>query len=1245
MGVKQYIEYEYSEDNVNWHSLLTSLDYYQRERTVTDTDGVLTYSGFTAGVLVRVDGETPVFGVDYRDGIDGQFVSYAYFLKATNPASPVGGSFDGTVETYPTDPDTGNSWSDNLIAPGNNQYVWVSRTVYKKDGNDEWVNIDWTYPVRFTGLNGSVPVIGEDYFNGTLGVYTSFIFHNSVSIPATPIGGTFNGSIETYPVGSWTDNPVTPPVGEVTWVSKTHYTQDVSTGLWTNIGWSVPSQFSGHQGYTPIIGVDFFDAINGTFTSYAFKLSTLKPATPTAGSFSVIFGVATEIMPDGWDDDITSPPDGSYIWITKRIYTETNGSWIGSTWTEPAKFSGEHGYTPVYGTDYTDGTSGIYTSYVFRSLSGVPLVPLGGTYDGAVETMPSDQVGGFWADDPIAPLVGERVWVSIARYENDVQNGTWSKSGWSIPVKFNGEKGQYRKNLYQRKIVKPVDDPDVAPLDWLEVPPTYLEGDGMIWMAFAEFSGNDERLTDWTIVLVETFDLINEITGLLESIDIFSTNTRAELELQIQSIAINAIDGILAQSNLNYITAEYVESINGFRLEINEQVGQILVEGGAVTADTFNAVKILVDTHNGLIATLVQQQIDLDDLTILHTSQIQQSADDITALVSTIGGTDFDLISIRLKGAENAIVTSSVAITNSQIDLINRYMDGSLTAYDLLETAQSVAVAETVLQTLSDENSSQASLLTVLGAKADQAIAGYEENIIAIASEEAARTTQVSELSARVGVTEGDIEATLLRVDSVEVLADGTATAFDLVEGAVNDPTTGLSATYTVANLAQTTADGTATAFSITKGLVDDPTTGLSAGYNLAQLAKTTADGAATSATNITNTVNNVDTGLSATFSLAGLAKTTADGAASSATSITSTVNHPTTGLAQAFIGLEAVTGDVEGLQANAFLVASTTVGGFTRVAGVKATAGALTTNLAFVGDQMQWLDNAGNIGLTYDSTAGGRFRFYDYAHFDLGLSMSSTAEFSFGSAATASKSYFESQSDGMKLGRGNGFNDFKLGYQVSTDTTTLKGPSLRLQNTDSAKTLTLEGHPTYGIEAYTSTYGTIAQFNVIGGVNRLYVPNGYGFFTRNGAGSSAPLHAVQLGTGDIATFRQGGEGSGFIVANIDNSGVFNTLSDINNKIIESTEHTALSKLNSIGKKGYIKYKLKSQSEGKSLIGLIAQDIENEFPELVSTINEEDPNNITKGVNYTGLIGPLLVALAEVTERLEALESSIAKEK
>lgn len=75
-GDSSHIEYQYSNDNISWHDLLTDNDFFRRQRTVTVSDGVTDYGQYTLGVLMRVDGYTPVKGKDYVDGATGDFTSY-----------------------------------------------------------------------------------------------------------------------------------------------------------------------------------------------------------------------------------------------------------------------------------------------------------------------------------------------------------------------------------------------------------------------------------------------------------------------------------------------------------------------------------------------------------------------------------------------------------------------------------------------------------------------------------------------------------------------------------------------------------------------------------------------------------------------------------------------------------------------------------------------------------------------------------------------------------------------------------------------------------------------------------------------------------------------------------------------------------------------------------------------------------------------------------------------------------------
>lgn len=144
-------------------------------------------------------------------------------------------------------------------------------------------------------------------------------------------------------------------------------------------------------------------------------------------------------------------------------------------------------------------------------------------------------------------------------------------------------------------------------------------------------------------------------------------------------------------------------------------------------------------------------------------------------------------------------------------------------------------------------------------------------------------------------------QAIVTQLAQVETNLAGTNSALSIVQGQVNNSTTGLSATFNLAQQANTTANGNTTSISQIQNQINDPNTGLAATASFAQQVNVTANNALSSATAVTNTVNNPTTGLSATNTLAQQAKTTADGAVSSINTINGQINNATTGLSATY--------------------------------------------------------------------------------------------------------------------------------------------------------------------------------------------------------------------------------------------------------------------------------------------------------------------------------------------------------
>ena len=288
--------------------------------TVTDNgDGSYTIEGANGQTITISDGDpgySPIKGTDYFDGLNGDLVSYIFRNSATKPSTPTGGSFDGSAETFPS------GWTDTRTQPGEGVLRWISSVRYKDNGNGTWTKKSaWSEPApdfekgdtgpaptvqdngngsytitsgensitifdgaegdipTFTdngdgsytitnalgetitvtdGEDGNTPVKGVDYFDGLTGDYVSFIYRNASSQPATPTGGSFDGSEETFPSGA-TDTKTTPSAGQKRWVSTVRY-KDNGNGTWSRrTAWSAYSEdfergedgASGKDGLTP----------------------------------------------------------------------------------------------------------------------------------------------------------------------------------------------------------------------------------------------------------------------------------------------------------------------------------------------------------------------------------------------------------------------------------------------------------------------------------------------------------------------------------------------------------------------------------------------------------------------------------------------------------------------------------------------------------------------------------------------------------------------------------------------------------------------------------------------------------------------------------------------------------------------------------------------------------------------------------------------------------------------------------
>ena len=271
-------------------------------------DGTYTIDNGNGDTLIIKDGkngDTPIKGQDYFDGLDGSFVTRVFRNSTTKlTGRPTGGTFNGTIEVTPSSTtDTPSYEVGKITHTSENRYdqntdltwsqrgqwsIWSEYIIQGPKGDQATVVRDGN-KVMITGGNGSVdvfdgntpddapiptftenangsvtinpntgaasvtipkgdkgdnPVFGVDFFNGADGSFTSFVYKNGATKPATrPTGGTFNGSVEGIPnnTSGITDVP-NYTAGQIVWRSQTKYvaTLNTTTGAvtWANSGWS-----------------------------------------------------------------------------------------------------------------------------------------------------------------------------------------------------------------------------------------------------------------------------------------------------------------------------------------------------------------------------------------------------------------------------------------------------------------------------------------------------------------------------------------------------------------------------------------------------------------------------------------------------------------------------------------------------------------------------------------------------------------------------------------------------------------------------------------------------------------------------------------------------------------------------------------------------------------------------------------------------------------------------------------------
>jgi len=440
-----------------WHKNLVNEDIFKYERTVwwysstaylaaRNIDQGIDWLQAEAGTYTSTPwvGPTkikPEVGVDYGYETALIFLYQRSASKVTAPAAPTG-AIRYTFETLAVTEVTAgafNGWSTQI--PSGTDNLWVAaastRSIAPTDdiATNEWV-------IELMAPNGA---------DGATGVYTSYIYINSDTVPADAMfaAGSYDGTTEVFPQVTagvyYTDDPQTPAAGETTYIRIGKYKHTPATELvaesW-NIhtvtyasGWSTATKFSSDTiyeiyEYSPdgIVGTDDDDwSTDLRLTDFYRRTATVTNG--SAGEWSSAVVIRNSIQYDIYEYSI----DGSTLWHTdylsgdlyRRTTVYTNG-----VAGEPSVAARVTGNTPIEGTDYYI-REGAFKSYVYKSsatAAGTP--PNDGTFIGGVETAPT-----AWSGNPTY-TVDEETYVSTGIYEHDAVADTWAlnEDGWSVSV-------------------------------------------------------------------------------------------------------------------------------------------------------------------------------------------------------------------------------------------------------------------------------------------------------------------------------------------------------------------------------------------------------------------------------------------------------------------------------------------------------------------------------------------------------------------------------------------------------------------------------------------------------------------------------------------------------------------------------------------------------------------------------------------------------------------------------------------
>ena len=385
------LEVQYSTDNSNWSNTLTAGTLYIRFRT-GGTGPWSTSSRFV--------------------GWTGGFLDTFFQRRATTPLGPLNLEYHWDTGSYRN---LGNGWNVN-VPTGTDQLWKVQYWVPPRDGTTE--------VVRPTLRGAIYSEDGTDGDDGRDGDSIRIIYQRKTgSPPATPTGGTWNGTAYTEPSG-WS---LTPPVGTARLYGSIVALSGTDR---TNAGIT----------YTTVLELEAVDGIDGGSIDFVYRRSATALTVPPSNTGITATGGVLDNVPSGWSLTIpggTDPLYASIVTITSTI-----------SFAEPIRLTGSDG---------APGRNGLSEVSVWTRNASRPSVPTALVFNQDT-TLNTDTAGGLtWHRDPASASGTDQLWESLVLLDTSVDppTETWQGSPIMSGPGADGTDGDSIRTIYRRDESEP----------------------------------------------------------------------------------------------------------------------------------------------------------------------------------------------------------------------------------------------------------------------------------------------------------------------------------------------------------------------------------------------------------------------------------------------------------------------------------------------------------------------------------------------------------------------------------------------------------------------------------------------------------------------------------------------------------------------------------------------------------------------------------------------------------------------